>query len=120
MGRSLTRSESVRIRRNRQEGVDVYLTELESIKKICQGRRRDTLSGLPQVIMQANIGGCRPDSDHDTDQMIENLQNSIIDSLSVNYAAESWIMSQFNESQIAQCTLSINGLPEAHPSPIDQ
>ena len=97
MGRSLTRQESQRVNENRSRGADVFISELESISSAMQGRRYDPITGKRQVIMQSNIGGLRPDSDKEVDELIGQHQQSIMNTASVMIADESWICSHFNE-----------------------
>ena len=95
----------------------MFIDEWNSISPVVQGRKKDEITRMPQVIIQSNIGGLRPTSDVEVDQLIDQCQNSIMSTTSVMIAEESWVCSHFNEEKVRQCTLSIGGLPESHPSP---
>ena len=90
----------------------VTVDPLNLITGVRQGQVTDPFTGMPRVFLQPNIGGLRPGSDQEADQLIDSLQDDIIASTAIMFSEESWIKAMFTESQIRRCTLSINRLPQ--------
>ena len=113
MGRSLSRTQRSSVQYAKAVGQPVTGDPLNFITGVRQGQVTDPFTEMPRVFLQPNIGGLRPVSDQEVDQLMESLQNDIIASTAILISEESWITATFSVNQIRSCTLSINNMPQA-------